>query len=102
MLPHPLEPQDLQLALGAHPPDLAVPSLVDDHAQLCPVSLPAQFTHLRGADGQTHHVPDAAQPFCRVFHRPGHRHPVLLGHLMAGVQQPVGQGSVIGQQKQPL
>ena len=44
----------------------------------------------------------AAQILRRMLHGAGHRHPVLLGHLVAGVQQPLGQRTVISQQQQSL
>ena len=83
LLPHPLEPLNLQSALCAHPPNLTVAALMNHDAENSLSLVLSQQPHLCRANRKAPDIPDTGQPLRGIFQRAGNRYVVLLRHLMA-------------------
>ena len=75
---------------------------MDDDPVFRPVAPAVQLVHLRRREGLSVQRCHGAQTPGAAFVRAGDRDGVYLVHLMAGMQQPLGQRPVVGEQQQPL
>ena len=95
--PDALETPDPMADALAHPLDLTLAALVD--RQLEGVRRDAPDTGGRRQPVlELHPVPEGVER--PAVHRPGHHHAIGLRHLVAGMGQPQGELTVVGQQDQ--
>ena len=88
--------------MGAHPADLAVFPLVDGDGEPGPLPRLGQQADLGRAEGLAVQGHGALQPLLRAGPIALDPDEIFLFDLLAGVEQRVGQGPVVGQEQQPL